>query len=108
MRAGRSFELVEATPSVVDVLGKRKVLAAAWEISPSFPYRVPVHGILFLADGDACGSFLQTCRGLAKRSRCAWQEEGACSSLGDFAKLSVPSSCSWDTVLSRRRGVKHM
>ena len=52
MRAGRSFELVEATPSVVDVLGKKKVLAAAWEISPSFPYRVPIHGILFLADGE--------------------------------------------------------
>ena len=65
-------ELVEASPSVVVVLGKRTVLAAALEISPSFPYRGPVHGILFLADGDACGSFLQTCRGLAKRSRCAW------------------------------------
>jgi hypothetical protein len=95
-------KLVEASPSAVDVLGKRTVLAAALEISPSFPYRVPVHGILFLADGDACGSFLQTCRGLAKRSRCAWQKEGACSSLGDFAKLSVSSSCSWDLVLSIR------
>jgi hypothetical protein len=58
MRAGRSFKLVEASPSVVDALGKRKVLAAALEISPSFPYRVPVHGILFLAYGDACRSFL--------------------------------------------------